>query len=113
MNQPPSDPSSPPEGRPFGKTFWIWFFAPIAIFLVGTLLVAISGNTDDRLGTAIVLTLIAGGVAILSSMVCAIMVGTRSGGLAGFLAFCGFVMIYWATAFVGCSLLLGGGPPST
>lgn len=88
MKAPPSDPGSTPDPRPLGSTFWILFFAPIAIFLVALVILD--------------LMLIAGVFAVASSIACATMVVDRSGGLAGFLTFCGLVFIYAAIAVVGC-----------
>jgi hypothetical protein len=107
MNEPPGDPNPPPGGRPLGSTFWILFFAPVAIFLVGILILANYRHTSDGPGIAFIFMGIAGCVAVLSSVACATMVGTRSGGLAGFLSLCGFVMFYLTVVFVGCSPFFG------
>lgn len=101
MNAQPSDRDSS-HRRPLGGAFWIFLFGPIVSFLPALMIV--DGGGDHRL--PVVLVWIAGCFAVVSSIACAIIVGIRSGGVAGFLTCCALVLVYGAISLAGASAVL-------
>jgi hypothetical protein len=102
------DPSSGPDGpsqRPLGRGFWIAVFLPIAMFLTGLLLMVARGSLGNL---GFLLVQLSSGVAVGSTIVCTMMIGSRSGVIMGIVTLVGLGFLYTAIALAGCAPFFSG-----
>ncbi len=99
---PPTPEAKPPLSRAFFITL-LAPIAPIASMAVAAACSALGGRNSNVQGFGMLLSLATLVALLVCSIVCAVMVGKRSGGGIGVLTFLAIQVIYVAVAFAGCA----------
>ncbi len=104
MEVPPKIPDSKP---PLGRAFYILLFAPVASMGCAAVCPTLGGRNSGLEGFGMMLSMATLFAMLVCSILCAVMVGKRSGGGLGVLTFVGIQVLYIAVAFAGCAAVVG------
>ena len=104
METPPPIPDAKP---PLSRAFFMTLLAPIASMAVAAACSVLGGRNSELQGFGQLLSMATLVAMLVCSIVCAVMVGRRSGGGIGVLTFIGIQVIYVAVAFAGCVTAIG------